>query len=72
MKTVIEWYPTSEPPEYQVQAGGIETAFILIAHKDGVVFPGLYLNGKFFIFELDIECPHVTHWAYFPKHPEKE
>jgi hypothetical protein len=72
IETIIQWYPVSEIPKCNVHAGGIEMVAVLIAHKGELVTPGLYQDGKFFLFGYDIECPHVTHWAYFPKHPEKE
>jgi hypothetical protein len=72
IETIITWHPVSEKPVYNVHAGGIEMVAVLIAHEEKLVTPGLYQHGKFFLFGYDIECPHVTYWAYFPKYPITE
>ena len=54
-------------PEYVIQISGVEYVPIIVADKDGSVWPGDYANGKFMVF--GVHRLNITHWMYFPHHP---
>ena len=42
---------------------------LLLADKNGGVWPGTYTEGKFMVF--GVEHPYITHWMPYPDPPAR-
>ena len=54
-------------PNYSDRMGRNLYANLLLADKDGGVWPGIYTEGKFMVF--GVEHPYITHWMPYPDPP---
>jgi len=62
------WTLIDKLPEYTTHIGGRRFVNLILADKDGRVWPGDYTEGKFMV--LGVEHHHITHWMRYPEPPD--
>ena len=63
----MEWTSIDKLPAYTTQIYGKRFVNLILADKDGGVWPGDYTDGKFIVF--GVEHPNITHWMRYPEPP---
>ena len=64
------WWNSEHAPEYKFHFQGTPTVNIIIALKDGSVWPGDYTDGKWCVLGVEVPKERVGAWCLYPESPK--